>query len=96
MAITDANVEEIIVKLVAKEIPKSPDMKGKLTLPNDEIIKVFKSDDNIVGVQGLDTSFRDSYILNVKNKFMGTFWSTIENFFEHASIVRLKDSILHV
>ena len=60
----------------------------------DEIMKVFKSDDSIVGVQGLDTGFRDSYILNVKNKFMGTFWSNIENFFEHASIVRLKDSRL--
>lgn len=59
-----------------------------------EIIKVFKSDDRIVGVQGIDTSFMDSYIANVKNKFMGPFWSTVENFFEHASIVRSKDARL--
>ena len=59
----------------------------------DEIMKVFKSDDNIVGVQGLDTSFKDNYTLKVKKKFMGTFWSAIENFFEHASIIRLKDEL---
>ena len=41
MAITDDNVENIIVKLVAKEMPKTPDMKGRLEIPSGEVINVY-------------------------------------------------------
>ncbi|MDC1174238.1 hypothetical protein OAT67_02510 [Bacteriovoracaceae bacterium] len=40
LAITDDNAMEIVVKLIARYKRNSPDMKGKLTLPGGEVVKV--------------------------------------------------------
>tara|TARA_B110001450_G_scaffold252281_1_gene273753 strand:- start:2331 stop:3341 length:1011 start_codon:yes stop_codon:yes gene_type:complete len=60
----------------------------------EKIIDVFKTDDQIAGVQGLDRGFREHYETNVRGKLLGRFWLAIENFFEHSSITRGKCSDL--
>ena len=58
----------------------------------EKIINIFESNDRVVGVQGLDWGFVESYEANIKGKFMGQFWLSIENFFEHSSITKGRKS----
>ena len=58
----------------------------------EKILDVFQSDTNIVGVQGLDRDLIESFQKNVRGKLMGWIWLSIENFFQHASIIKDKRS----
>jgi len=60
----------------------------------EKVINVFNDDDQVVGVQGIDKDFIESYKTNIRNKFMGKLWLGIENFFEHASIIKGTDAPL--
>jgi glycosyltransferase involved in cell wall biosynthesis len=60
----------------------------------EKVINVFKLDDNIVGVQGLDRALAENYSINIRNKFFGKTLLAIENFLEQAFIVKDKDSSL--
>ena len=60
----------------------------------ENILDVFASDSQVVGVQGLDRALVESFKDNVRGRLFGHFWLALENFFESGSIYRDKNSIL--
>lgn len=60
----------------------------------EKIIEVFKSNNEVVGVQGLDRALIESFDKNVRKNLMGKILLSLENFFEHTSITKGKRSDL--
>lgn len=60
----------------------------------EKLMNIFNNDDLVVGVQGLDIALVENYQNNVRHNTWGRFLLTIENFFEHSSIIREKDATL--
>lgn len=58
----------------------------------EKILEVFNNDSDIVGVQGLDWGFIESYETKIDGNFIGQFWLFIENLFEHSSMLKDKRS----
>ena len=66
-------------------------------LDNDyyqKIVDVYKNNTDVVGVQGVDRSLIESYILNVQSRSFGKFWLTIGNFLENGTVIKKNDSSL--
>lgn len=54
----------------------------------EKIIKIFRDDNSIAGVQGIDRSLIESFTANVEQKTFGKILLAIENFSEHTSITK--------
>tara|TARA_B100000795_G_scaffold119635_1_gene89034 strand:- start:220 stop:1230 length:1011 start_codon:yes stop_codon:yes gene_type:complete len=81
--------------LVATELVAFLD--DDVVLDNDyyeKVIYVFESDNEVVGVQGLDRALVENYVVNVRKKFIGKILLVIENFLEQAFIIKDKNSSL--
>ena len=60
----------------------------------EKILDVFSGDEHVVGVQGIDRALIESFKINVREKFLGWFWLSLENVLEHSSIIKRKNSNL--
>ena len=54
----------------------------------ENVLDVFEADDQVVGVQGVDRDFVEGYKANISGSYIQRLFLFIENFLEHASIVR--------
>jgi len=54
----------------------------------EKIIQIFKDDNSVAGVQGIDRSLIESFEANVEKKIFGRILLAIENFSEHTSITK--------
>ena len=66
-------------------------------LDNDyykKIVGIFNHNAEVVGAQGIDRSLIESYKLNIKNRLLGKFWQTVENFLENGTVFKKNNSSL--